>query len=116
MPTLSKIALVSSLPDTTLMALDEITVQSDKGYTLQIKVHGFSRVPVLNSPCGNLVHFYTGWNGRITLDSTDLFFDEKTAAEFEKSGFALATGGRRLAGQSAVHGLAKAPDGAKQGG
>merc|ERR1719329_202141 len=58
MPSLAKVALASSLPDATLMALDEITVHSDKGYTLQIKVHGFSRVPVLNSRCGNVVHFY----------------------------------------------------------
>ena len=33
MPTLAKVALASSLPDATLMALDEITVHSDKGYT-----------------------------------------------------------------------------------
>jgi len=116
MPSLAKVALASSLPDATLMALDEITVHSDKGYTLQIKVHGFSRVPVLNSRCGNVVHFYTAWKGKVTLDSTDLSFDEATAAEFENSGFSLATGGRRLAGKITLDGFAKALDGMRESG
>jgi len=116
MPSLAKVALASSLPDATLMALDEITVHSDKGYTLQIKVHGFSRVPVLNSRCGNVVHFYTAWKGKVTLDSTDLSFDEATAAEFKNAGFSLATGGRRLAGKITVDGFAKALDGMKESG
>merc|ERR1712078_230694 len=116
MPRLAKVALTSSLPDATLMALDEITVHSDKGYTLQIKVHGFSRVPVLNSRCGNVVHFYTAWKGKVTLDSTDLSFDEATAAEFKNAGFSLATGGRRLAGKITVDGFAKTLDGMREGG
>merc|ERR1711937_399283 len=116
MPSLAKVALASSLPDATLMALDEITVHSDKGYTLQIKVHGFSRVPVLNSRCGNVVHFYTAWKGKVTLDSTDLSFDEATAAEFKNTGFSLATGGRRLAGKITVDGFAKALGGMKRAG
>merc|ERR1712023_522951 len=40
-PSLAKVSLASSLPDSTLLGLDEIVVYSDKGYTLQIKVHGF---------------------------------------------------------------------------
>merc|ERR1712023_20764 len=116
MPSLAKVALASSLPDATLMALDEMVVHSDKGYTLQIKVHGFSRVPVLNSRCGNIVHFYTAWKGKVTLDSTDLSFDEATAAEFKNAGFSLATGGRRLAGKITVDGFAKALDGMRKSG
>merc|ERR1719502_1568325 len=116
MPSLAKVVLDSSLPDATLMALDEIAVQSHTGHAIQIKVHGFSRVPVINSRCGNVVHFYTSWKGKITLDSTDLSFDETTASEFKNSGFALATGGRRLAGQTTVHGFKKTFDGAKEGG
>merc|ERR1711937_171030 len=116
LPSLAKVALASSLPDATLLALDEITVHSDKGYTLQIKVHGFSRVPVLNSRCGNVVHFYTAWKGKVTLDSTDLSFDEATAAEFKNAGFSLATGGRRLAGKITVDGFGKALDGMRESG
>jgi len=116
MPTLAKVALASSLPDATLMALEEITVHSDKGYTMQIKVHGFSRVPVLNSRCGNIVHFYTAWKGKVTLDSTDLSFDEATAAAFKNAGFSLATGGRRLAGKITVDGFAKALDDIRRNG
>lgn len=88
-PSLNKIVLASSLPDSTLMALDEITVYSDKGHTLRIKVMGFARIPVLNSRCGNVVHFYTAWNGRVTLDSTDLSFDKNTEAQFKNAGFSL---------------------------
>jgi hypothetical protein len=116
MPSLAKVPLASSLPDATLMALEEITVHSEKGYTLQIKVHGFSRVPVLNSRCGNVVHFYTAWKGRVTLDSTDLLLDEATAAEFKDAGFSLTATGRRLAGQISVDAFAKALDGLKKGG
>merc|ERR1719240_495306 len=110
MPSLARVALASSLPDATLMALDEITVHSDKGYTLQIKVHGISRVPVLNSRCGNVVHFYTAWKGKVTLDSTDLSFDEATAAEFKNAGFDLALGGRRLSGENRIDGFFKSVD------
>jgi len=115
-PFLDKVALASSLPDATLLGLDEIVVYGDKGYTLQIKVQGFSRVPVLNSRCGNVVHFYTAWKGKVTLDSTDLFLDETTAAEFKNAGFSLATGGRRLAGVNSVDGFFKALEGLKASG
>jgi len=116
MPTLAKVALDSSLPDATLMALEEISVHSEKGYTLQIKVHGFSRVPVLNSRCGNVVHFYTAWKGKVTLDSTDLLLDETTAAEFRGAGFSIATGGRRLAGEVSLDAFVRAIDDAKRSG
>jgi len=116
MPSLAKVALDSSLPDATLMALEEISVHSEKGYTLQIKVHGFSRVPVLNSRCGNVVHFYTAWKGKVTLDSTDLLLDEATAAEFRGAGFSMATGGRRLAGEVSLDAFVRAIDDAKRTG
>jgi len=118
-PSLNKIALASSLPDSTLMALDEVTVYSDKGHTLRIKVHGFARVPVLNSRCGNLVHFYTAWNGRITLDSTELSFDKDTESQFKDAGFSLAVGGfggRRLAGGSRSMAFFKHVDNLKKSG
>jgi len=115
-PTLAKVALDSSLPDATLMALEEISVHSENGYTLQIKVHGFSRVPVLNSRCGNVVHFYTAWKGKVTLDSTDLLLDETTAAEFRGAGFSMATGGRRLAGEVSLDAFVRAVDDAKRSG
>jgi hypothetical protein len=102
-PSLQKVELASTLPDKTLMSLKEITVYSDKGHTLRVQIHGFSRVPVLNSKCGNVVHFYTAWKGRITLDSKDMSFDDETAKEFKNAGFSLAVGGyngRRLSKKS----------------
>jgi len=118
-PSLNRIALASSLPDSTLMALDEITVYSDKGHTLRVKVQGFARVPVLNSRCGNLVHFYTAWNGRITLDSTELSFDKDTESQFKDAGFSLAVGGfggRRLAGGTQANAFFKHVDKVKKSG
>jgi len=118
-PSLNRIALASSLPDSTLMALDEITVYSDKGHTLRVKVHGFARVPVLNSRCGNLVHFYTAWNGRVTLDSTELSFDKDTESQFKDAGFSLAVGGfggRRLAGGTQASAFFKHVDKMKKSG
>jgi hypothetical protein len=118
-PSLNKVVLASSLPDTTLLALDEVTVYSDKGHTLRIKVHGFARIPVLNSKCGNVVHFYTAWNGRVTLDSTDLSFDKATEAQFKGAGFSLAVGGysgRRLAGRNKADGFFKHVDKMKKSG
>jgi len=118
-PSLNRIALASSLPDSTLMALDEITVYSDKGHTLRVKVQGFSRLPVLNSKCGNLVHFYTAWNGRITLDSTELSFDKDTESQFKDAGFSLAVGGfggRRLAGGTQANAFFKHVDKMKKSG
>jgi len=118
-PSLNKVALASSLPDTTLMALDEITVYSDKGHTLRVNVQGFSRVPVLNSHCGNVVNFYTAWRGRITLDSTDLSFDDDTAKEFKDAGFSLAVGGfggRRLVGGTRSNAFFKHVDKLKKSG
>jgi len=109
-PTLQRYALSSHLPDSMLMALDEFVVYSDKGHTLHIKAHGFARIPVLNSRCGNVVHFYTAWNGRVTLDASDLSFDEATAKQFEGAGFSLAVGGgttRRLQGSSSTDGFFK---------
>jgi len=116
MPSLAKVALASSLPDATLMGLEEIVITSSTGFTLQIKVHGFSRIPVLNSRCGNVVHFYTAWKGRVTLDSTDLSFDDDTAAAFTKAGFDLAVGGRRLSGESSINGFFKSIDELKSSG
>lgn len=118
-PSLNRIALASSLPDSTLMALDEITVYSDKGHTLRVKVHGFARVPVLNSRCGNLVHFYTAWNGRVTLDSTEVSFDKDTESQFKDAGFSLAVGGfggRRLAGGTQANAFFKHVDKMKKSG
>jgi len=113
-PTKHKQVLTSSLSDAYLMSLTEVVVFSDKGHTLRITVHGFARVPVANSRCGNIVHLYTAWNGRLTLDSDDLSFDESTEEAFLHAGFSLAIGGvsgRRLTSQHNVEGFFTAVQG-----
>lgn len=118
-PSLAKKALASSLPDAFFLALKEITIYSDKGYVLQLSIHGFARIPVLNSRCGNVVHLYTAWNNRITLDSTDLSFDESLSAAFAGAGFTVAMGGtsgRRLQDSHAVDGFFGALQGVAESG
>jgi len=112
--TKQKQPLASSLADAFFMALNEVSVFSDKGHTLRLTIHGFSRVPVANSRCGNVVHLYTAWNGRLTLDSTDLSFDKETEAAFLNAGFTLLTGGvsgRRLADEHGIDGFFSAVQG-----
>ena len=107
-------SLASSLSDKYFDALQEVKVFSDQGHTLRFSVSGYARVPVLNSRCGNIVHLYTAWNGRLTLDSTDLSFDPETEAHFKNAGFSLAVGGvsgRRLAGAASVDGFFSAVQG-----
>jgi len=113
-PTKHMQVLTSSLSDEYLMSLTEVVVYSDKGHTLRISVHGLARVPVANSRCGNIVHLYTAWNGRLTLDSSDLSFDQSTEAAFLNAGFSLVVGGvggRRLSSQHNVGGFFTAVQG-----
>jgi len=72
--------LVPSLSVAFLMTLGEFVVYRDNGHTLQVSVHGLARMPVTNSRRGNIVHFYTAWNGRVTLVSNDLSSDESAEA------------------------------------
>lgn len=112
--TKQKQPLTSSLADSFFMALNEVSVFSDKGHTLRLTIHGFARVPVPNSRCGNVVHLYTAWNGRLTLDSMDLSFDKETEAAFLNAGFTLLTGGvsgRRLADEHGIDGFFSAVQG-----
>lgn len=101
--------LHSALADSFFEALDELTVLSARGHYLTLKIHGFARIPVLNSRCGNIVHLFTSWGPRVTLDSDDLSFDKELTNLFENAGFEVDTGGvagRRLAGgAAAVNGL-----------
>jgi hypothetical protein len=71
MPLKQRQVLTSSLSDTFFMALDEVAVYSDKGHSLRLLVHGFARVPVLNSRCGNIVHLYTAWIVRCGSHTAD---------------------------------------------
>jgi Ca2+-binding EF-hand superfamily protein len=117
--TKQKQSLKSSLADAFFMALNEVSVFSDKGHTLRLTIHGFARVPAANSRCGNIVHLYTAWNGRLTLDSTDLSFDKETEAAFLNAGFSLVMGGvsgRRLAGEHVIDGFFSAVQGVEAAG
>jgi hypothetical protein len=100
--------LHSSLPNSYFEALDEITVHSEKGHTLGLKIFGFARVPALNSRCGNLLKMFTAVDGHLSLDSYDLSFSGHLETLFKNAGFEVAVGGasgRRLKGASNVDGF-----------
>jgi len=101
-------SLHSALADSYFDALDEITVHSDKGHKLNLKIHGFARVPLLGARCGNVVYLFSAMDGHITLDSTDLSFNGPLAKLFENAGFEVAVGGaagRRLESVQSVRGF-----------
>jgi len=54
--------------------LDELTIHSDKGHTLNLRIHGFARIPVLHSRCGNVLKMFATGDGHITMDSTEISF------------------------------------------
>jgi hypothetical protein len=99
--------LSSSLPNAYFSSLQEVSVYSSLS-TLEVSIHGFSRVAVLNTKCGNIVNLHTAWGGTITLDGDDLSFDNQTAQLFENAGIIVAVGGtqgRRLQGGAQAKGL-----------
>jgi hypothetical protein len=101
-------ALHSALADSFFDALDEITIHSEKGHRLNLKISGFARVPVLGSRCGNVVHLFSVVDGHLTLDSTDISFSGHLESLFAKAGFEIAVGGaagRRLGALQTVVGF-----------
>jgi len=104
----SKSRLVSTLPNSFWDSLNEISVHSDKGHTLNLKIQGYARIPLRNSRCGNVLKLYTSVDGAIVLDSDDMSFEGKLDTLFENAGFEVAIGGaagRRLASTAGVDGF-----------
>jgi len=96
---LSEQLLHSALSDAYFESLKVVTAHSPKGHHLVLNVMGYARVPVLNSRCGNIVHLFTAWGPRLSLDSFDLSFDAELEDMFKNAGFEILVGGvngRRL--------------------
>eukprot|EP00930_Biecheleria_cincta_P012397 TRINITY_DN11612_c0_g1_i1.p1 TRINITY_DN11612_c0_g1~~TRINITY_DN11612_c0_g1_i1.p1 ORF type:complete len:1167 (-),score=203.33 TRINITY_DN11612_c0_g1_i1:1960-5292(-) len=103
-----KRTLHSALPDSFFDSLDEITIHSEKGHKLSLKIHGYARIPVLNSRCGNILRLFTAVDGHLSLDSTDLSFSGQLEALFKNAGFEVVIGGasgRRLSALQAIDGF-----------
>jgi len=100
-------SLHSALADKYFDALDEITVHSERGHKLNLKIHGFARVPLLGARCGSVVLLFPAMDGHLTLDSTDLSLHGNLDSSFKNAGFELAVGGagRRLQGVKSTHGF-----------
>jgi len=104
----TKTRIVSTLPDSFWNALDELTIHSDKGHTLSLKIQGYARIPLRNSRCGNVLKLYTSVDGAIVFDSDDMSFEDKLDTLFKNAGFGVAVGGaagRRLASSAGVDGF-----------
>jgi len=99
-------SLHSAMADGYFDALDEITIHSEKGHKLNLKIHGFARVPLLGARCGNVVLLFPSVDGHLTLDSTDLSLNGHLESLFKNAGFELAVGGgRRLQSLKSVRGF-----------
>lgn len=100
--------LSSTIPDSLMSELTKVNVShSDGSSSITLTITGFSRVSA-PSKCGSLVYLDTANGGTITLDDTDMYFDEVLSARLIARGISVAevTGwGRRLASTSAVTGL-----------
>lgn len=106
--TKTKTKIVSTLPDSFWNALAELTIHSNKGHTLSLKIQGFARIPLRNSRCGNVLKLYTSVDGAIVFDSDDMSFEDKLDTLFKNAGFEVAVGGaagRRLASSAGVDGF-----------
>jgi len=104
----TKTRIVSTLPDSFWNALDELTIHSNKGHTLSLKIQGHARIPLRNSRCGNVLKLYTSVDGAIVFDSDDMSFEDKLDTLFKNAGFEVAVGGaagRRLASSAGVDGF-----------
>jgi len=89
-------------------SLAEISVHSEKGHVLNLKITGYARVPLRNSRCGNVVKLFASGDGHVSLDSADLSFSGHLEELFKTAGFEVAVGGsagRRLAGVTSVDGF-----------
>jgi len=106
--TKTKTRIVSTLPDSFWNALDELTIHSNKGHRLSLKIQGHARIPLRNSRCGNVLKLYTSVDGAIVFDSDDMSFEDKLDTLFKNAGFEVAVGGaagRRLASSAGVDGF-----------
>jgi len=90
--------LVSTLPDDVFKNLDMVTLKSESGGFLQLKVLSMTRVTMKSSKCGSVVKLHTQ-DGTLTIDDTELSADEQLAAKASPDLLASGTslhGGRRL--------------------
>lgn len=97
--------LSSSLGDQFFRQLDDVTLTSDQGAVVHLRVHGYMRVPTVGAKCGSVVYLETV-KGSVMLDDTDISFDDGFD-ELDGLGFSLASGGigRRLQSGSAATGF-----------
>jgi len=99
--------LSSTIPDHVLRNLDKINFQLADGVsTFTFRVEGFTRV-LAPSLCGSLVHFNVH-DGMITLDDSNVYFDESLSMRFARLGLSLSEmtmHGRRLQETTVTYGL-----------
>jgi hypothetical protein len=99
--------LSSAIPDKLFAEMSQLTLSGADGVSkFTIWVQGFTRV-VVASKCGSLVHIFSIL-GSMTLDDTDMYFDEDLSNKMTSYGFRLdgVTGyGRRLISNSQILGI-----------
>lgn len=99
--------LASTIPDHLLRELSKLTIRGADGVShMTVQILGFTRV-LAASKCGSLVHL-SALHGTMTLDDTDLIFDQALSDRALSLGIELGDStahGRRLASGALVAGL-----------
>lgn len=101
-----KKGMSSTIPDAVLDEMLKLTIKSADGVShMTLRIMGFTRV-MAPSKCGSVVHLYSHV-GQMTLDDTDLHFDDALAAHAAIIGFSLEEAsmhGRRLSSAASISG------------
>jgi hypothetical protein len=82
-------ALSSLLPDQTFRELRQVQLTSSSGNFAALTVHGTVRYTNKGSRCGTVVVIFTHL-GEITLDGSDIYFEETIVNSFNLAGFEVA--------------------------
>ena len=92
--------LASTMPDKYFKELQWLELTSPSSSTVSLKIISLLRLPRKSAKCGSLLMIITP-AGKVTLDDTDMSFEEDIGGLFQEAGFKLATEvtdneGRRL--------------------
>ena len=94
---LNKSTMCSQLGDEIFRDMRYLEVTSPTGATVSLNILGWARMPEDHSLHGTVVVIVTQV-GTVTIDGSELAFEDSVAPFFSKAGFSVSSSGRRLQG------------------
>ncbi|MCP4742272.1 MAG: hypothetical protein GY871_08615, partial [Actinomycetales bacterium] len=101
---LNKSTMCSQLGDEIFRDMRYLEVTSPTGATVSLNILGWARMPEDHSLHGTVVVIVTQV-GTVTIDGSELAFEDSVAPFFSKAGFSVSSTGRRLQGLYKVAGF-----------